>query len=243
MVMTKRDEKDEIIRADWSKLTPEQREMIRLYIRSGNKLDSFTRSHYPTDADKMGKSRSTITTACYQTFARPHIKAIIEQIREQSIVKAKLKYDDIVDAAVDDIVDDYNDLDMILADADWVLVRAMKLADFNIRNFISMGADGQPYYDFTRATDDDWYCIQEYVVDAVNTSAEHKGVVPAARIKFKTFDKLRALEIVGRHVKIQAFRDSLELVGNKDKPIRTISKAMTAQEAAEAYKDTLDALK
>ena len=242
MTLTKRDEKDAAIRADWSKLTPEQREMIRLYIRSGNKIDSYTRSHYPNEEDRVGKSRSTITKACYNAFKRPHIEAIIEQIREQAIVKAKLKYDDIVDAATDDIVDDYNDLDMIMADADWVLVRAMRLADFNIRNFIRM-EDGQPVYDFTYATDEDWYCIQEYVVDAVNISAENGGVVPASRIKFKTFDKLRALEMVGRHVRIQAFRDSMELVGNKDKPLRTINSEMTAQEAAEAYKDTLDDLK
>lgn len=242
MILTKRDDNDEAIRADWSKLTPEQREMVRLYIRSGNKIDSYTRSHYPNESDRIGVSRSTLTQACYNSFKRPHIQAIIEQIREQSIIKAKLKYDDIVDSATDDIVDSFNDLDMIMADADWVLIRTMKLADFNIRNFLIM-IDGQPHYDFSRATDDDWYCIQEYVIDAVNVAAEKGGIVPVSRVKFKTFDKLRALEMVGRHVKIQAFRDSLEVVGNKDKPIRTINENMTAQEAAEAYKDTLDGLK
>lgn len=236
------DDRDISIRADFSKLSAQQREMIRLFIRTGNKLSSYKEAYFPDGMDTSTSTEASVRQACYRAFSRPYIRAIIEQIREQSIKKAKLRYDDIVDATVDDIVDDLNDIDMMQADALWVLRRAMLLADFNIAAFIKM-VDGTPTYDFTEATADDWYCIQEYVVDAVNVVSANGGSIPASRIKFKTVDKLRALEMVGRHVNIQAFRDSLELVGNKDKPIHTITEAMTATEAAEAYKDTIDGIK
>ena len=236
------DDKDMAIRADFSKLSAKQREMIRTYIRTGNKIQSYIDAYFPEGIEDIAEPMANIRSSCYKAFAKPYIKAIIEQIREQAIKKAKLRYDDIVDSAVDDIVDDLNDLDIISADATWVLRRAMLLADFNIRTFIRM-ENGVPVYDFSEATHDDWYCIQEYVVDAVNVVSENGGSIPASRIKFKTIDKLRALEMVGRHVNIQAFRDSLEIVGNKDKPIHTITDAMSAQEAAEAYKDTIDGIK
>lgn len=236
------DDKDMAIRADFSKLSAKQRDMIRMYIRTGNKIQSYIDAYFPEGVDDVSESMANIRASCYKAFSKPYIKAIIEQIREQAIKKAKLRYDDIVDSTVDDIVDDLQDLEIISADAMWVLKRAMLLADFNIRSFIKM-VDGVPVYDFSEATQDDWYCIQEYVVDAVNVVSENGGSIPASRIKFKTIDKLRALEMVGRHVNIQAFRDSLELVGNKDKPIHTITDAMTAQQAAEAYKDTIDGIK
>ena len=236
------DDKDMAIRADFSKLSAKQRDMIRMYIRTGNKIQSYVDAYFPEGIEDISEPMANIRASCYKAFAKPYIKAIIEQIREQAIKKAKLRYDDIVDSTVDDIVDDLQDLDIITADATWVLRRAMLLADFNIRTFIKM-ENGVPVYDFSEATPDDWYCIQEYVVDAVNVVSGNGGSIPASRIKFKTVDKLRALEMVGRHVNIQAFRDSLELVGNKDKPIHTITEAMTAQEAAEAYKDTIDGIK
>lgn len=91
-------------------------------------------------------------------------------------------------------------------DAEWVLKRAALLASFNIKRFIKTLPDGQAVYDFSEATDDDWYCISEYTVDVIRRG---KKVLPVERVKLKSFDKLRALELVGKHVDVAAFKDQI----------------------------------
>lgn len=96
--------------------------------------------------------------------------------------------------------------------AAWVLKRAALLADFNIRRFINIQPDGTAVYDFSEATDDDWYCIDEYTVDTI-----HKGpkgdTYEVDRVKLKTTAKIRALELVGKHIDVGAFKDTLDLTG------------------------------
>ncbi|WP_299663857.1 terminase small subunit [uncultured Ruegeria sp.] len=56
----------------------------------------------------------------------------------------------------------------------------------------------------------------------------------------KIADKLSALEKIGKHVNVQAFRDQLGLGGPDGGPIKTIGREMTPQEAADAYAASLD---
>lgn len=93
-------------------------------------------------------------------------------------------------------------------DSDWVLRRAKLLADFNIRRFLVPGDDGQMYYDFRRATDDDWYCIDEYTVETLGADRYR-----ADKVKVKAVSKLAAIKLVGDHVKVQAFREQVEHSG------------------------------
>lgn len=98
----------------------------------------------------------------------------------------------------------------VTIDAAWVLHRAALLADFNIRKFIRVDPQGNAVYDFTNATDDDWYCIAEYTVDEIaKGSGENSFFVD--RVKLKTVDKLRALELVGKHISVQAFKEQIDL--------------------------------
>lgn len=230
-------EKEKKIRADWSQLNEQQRTMIRHYLRSGSKIDSYMTAYKPDLVDDKEERRKS-QRSCYDAFKRPHIAVIIKQIQEVAIRKAGIQYDDIVNEQVNDMISDFIDINAMQADALWVLRRAMMLADFNIRKFLRKEEDGRMIYDFSNATEEDWYCIQEYTVEQLNVNTD-KGAIPADKIKIKTVDKLKALEMVGKHINIQAFRDSVELVGNRDEPLRHITKEMTPQEAAEAYKDTL----
>lgn len=96
--------------------------------------------------------------------------------------------------------------------AAWVLKRAALLANFNINRFITTQSDGTAVYDFSQATDDDWYCIDEYTVDTISKgSGPDKYIVD--RVKLKTSAKLRALELVGKHVQVQAFKENVEHSG------------------------------
>lgn len=101
-------------------------------------------------------------------------------------------------------------------DAAWVLKRAALLADFNIRRFLKV-VEGRVYYDFTRATDDDWYCISELTMDDTTTATVGPdgeiALIPVSSIKIKAERKQAALKMVGDHVNVQAFREQVEHTG------------------------------
>ena len=90
-------------------------------------------------------------------------------------------------------------------DAQWVLTRLALLADFNIKKF-TIVENGIAYYDFSNATDDDWYCISEYAVDQLSKGLGEEKI-EVERVKLKNVDKLRALELVGKHRLVQAFEE------------------------------------
>jgi phage terminase small subunit len=58
--------------------------------------------------------------------------------------------------------------------------------------------------------------------------------------KLKWPDKLRNLELLGKHVNVNAFKEVQEHTGPGGGPLRLVHRQMTAQEAAEAYADTLN---
>lgn len=96
-------------------------------------------------------------------------------------------------------------------DAVWVLKRAALLADFNINKFIHVESSGIAVYDFSEATDDDWYCISEYTVKGLVRRSDNTYMVD--EIKIKATCKLQALKLVGQHIAVGAFKDQLELTG------------------------------
>lgn len=95
-------------------------------------------------------------------------------------------------------------------DANWVLKKLKLLAEFNIRKFIRQDEHGNAVYDFSDATTEDWYCIGEYTVDVIS-KGKGDDVYEVERVKLKAVDKLKALELAGRHVNVKAFSDKLEV--------------------------------
>lgn len=207
------------IRADWSGLTDKERAAVQNYMKSGNKLESYKKAYFP-DGVPEEKSVGSLQTACYKVFNRPKIKVIIKQIQEQSIKKADIQLEETIDENVDDLVEAQKDIDTMQIDALWVLKRAALLANFNINRFIRVEGK-EAVYDFSNATEDDWYCIQEYVADSTFVKGDC-GLIPVEKVRVKSFDKLRALELVGKHVNVQAFKDKLELSGDEEKPLAFI---------------------
>lgn len=105
-----------------------------------------------------------------------------------------------------------------LPDSQWVLKRAQLLADFNISSFITTDNYGNAIYDFSDATDDDWYCITEYTVDSIS-KGHGDDKYDVKRVKIKGHCKLRALELVGKHVDVQAFCEQTDITSG-GKPIQ-----------------------
>lgn len=217
----KTSEADRQIRADWSKLTDKQKEMVRQFMKSGNKLASFTAAFYPDGWEERVKYK-TLQTNCYREFKKPHIAVVVEQIQRQAVQQANIQMDEVAEDCVDDLVEAQKEVDTLQIDALWVLKRAALLADFNINKFIRVN-NGEAVYDFSEATEDDWYCIQEYVTDSSFVKGE-MGLVPVEKVRLKSYDKLRALELVGKHINVGAFKDKLELSGDEENPIQNITR-------------------
>lgn len=202
---------DEKIRADWTKLSSKQKELVKHYMKTGNK----TQSRIAAYGEGGGLT----------AFNSMHVKAVIAQIEQTAVIKANFSLDDVLNEKIDDLVEVQKDILDMQIDAAWVLKRAALLADFNIDVFIKVDDDGQAYYDFTTATSDDWYCISEYTVDTIQKGAgESKYFVE--KTKLKPFDKLRALELVGKNVNVNAFQDKMILAGDEDNPIQTITRTI-----------------
>ena len=114
-----------------------------------------------------------------------------------------------------------------------VLHRALLLADFNIRRFIEIDESGKAYYNFKDATEEDWYCISEYSCDLV-PQGKGDDRIYVDRIKLKAYDKLRALELVGKHASVGAFGP----LGTRDNPHHTVM--MSVEDYKQARQELLD---
>lgn len=115
--------------------------------------------------------------------------------------------------------------DRLRISADQILYRLTLLAQFNINKFLAWTEEGTPYYDFSLATDDDWYCITEITIDRLNKGNveiemienDEGELVPKVkkisidRVRLKSIDKIKALELAGRHIDVQAFKDKVEV--------------------------------
>ena len=94
-----------------------------------------------------------------------------------------------------------------------VLEELGKLGFSNMGNYVTIGADGLPFADFTKVTPDQMAAVQEiHIEQSSRTETNADGeteAVPVRKIRFKLADKRQALETIGRHLGM--FKDTLEL--------------------------------
>lgn len=98
------------------------------------------------------------------------------------------------------------ELKKVAIDRAYVQAKLQKLAEFNINKFIEI-KNGAPYFNFSKATDDDWYCISEYTSDRIIKGMDD-DLHPCERVKIKSNCKLKALELLGKTV--GAYTDRIE---------------------------------
>lgn len=168
--------------------TEKQIRCLQEYINTGSKFKAYMAAYEPSPST----SYKVIRNMARVLFGQWYMKAALEIITHNATEFANSRFT------------------KMSIDAGWVLHRAALLADFNIRKFIRTDSNGNAVYDFSNATDEDWYCISEYTVDEI-AKGSGDGRYLVERVKLKTVDKIRALELVGRHVQVQAFRDNIDL--------------------------------
>ncbi|MBL4591291.1 MAG: terminase small subunit [Phycisphaerales bacterium] len=108
--------------------------------------------------------------------------------------------------AVEDGVRERFGVDQV--DSEWVLRRAKLLAEFSLYKFVKFKEGEGAVYDFSEATPDDWYCIEEYATEQISKMLEGDSI-PVHKLKIKTPSKVAALKLVGDHVSVQAFKENV----------------------------------
>lgn len=98
-------------------------------------------------------------------------------------------------------------------DRAWVLKRAKLLVEFSISRFLTTNDNGDAVYDFSTATLDDWWCVEEYTTEQSYRQAAGGVQVPVDKLKIKTPSKIAALKLLGDHADIGAFKEQIEHSG------------------------------
>ena len=93
-------------------------------------------------------------------------------------------------------------------DGMWVLRRAKLLAEFSLYKFVKFKEGIGAVYDFSEATPDDWYCIEEYATEQLSRVLGGEPV-PVDKLKIRTPSKVAALKLVGDHISVQAFKQQV----------------------------------
>ncbi len=96
-------------------------------------------------------------------------------------------------------------------DADWVLMELKKIYDSSLAPFIDVPVDKEgkqyptPMFNFANVSPE-----QIAFLDSISISQGEFG----PNIKITKAQKLKVLELIGKHVDVQAFKDKVELDGN-----------------------------
>jgi phage terminase small subunit len=122
--------------------------------------------------------------------------------------------------------------------SDWVLNRLADEAEADLADIFDDDMNLKPIHDWP----DIWRkglvagVDVEELYEGRGEDREHIGRVH----KVKLSDRIKRIELIGKHVMVQAFRDQIGLGGPDGGPVKTVTADMTPQEAAEAYAATLD---
>lgn len=130
--------------------------------------------------DTANMSPRTIRQKAWELFRHPLLKQQVDLMNKQAAAAIKV-------------------------DANWVLQKAMLLAEFNINQFIITDDQGNAIYDFSEATDDDWYCIGEYTVETLVKKDMEGNFYPVEKVKLKGESRLKALEMVAKLTGAQGY--------------------------------------
>lgn len=169
------------------------KEMTEISGRDLKFIEEYIVSRNPVEAAiNAGYAKTTANTKAYQwvtTSKAPHNKqpvaAEIERRLALSMERAQMN-------------------------ADEIHTKLSLLANFNIKKFIKVQDDGSAVYDFTDATDDDWYCIDEFAVE-IAQKGSGENVYDVEKVKIKPVAKIAALTTLGKHANVKAFAEELNV--------------------------------
>ena len=104
-------------------------------------------------------------------------------------------------------------------DADWVLDHLSRLTETSIADFLVIpDGGGMPHFDLSGASPEQLAAIEGLQLDTHRQAGEDGGTVE--KIKLTLPGKLKTLELIGKHVGVQAFADRKEIGGIGGGPVQ-----------------------
>lgn len=108
-------------------------------------------------------------------------------------------------------------------DADYVLTRAVALFETNMADFLVMPGDGRmPYFDLSQATPEQLAAIESLQLDTTVDRGIDGNDVDVNKVKVTIPNKKQLLELIGKHIDVNAFKKTVEHQGNNGAPIDAI---------------------
>ena len=173
----------------WSKLDARQRKFVEIYAATGDAKGAFVKAYKPNL-----KHKYQITDHANRKLKSKKISFVLNQINNQLANKAEKS------AVKNDPIDKAAE---IRAD---MLQKLQKLVNFNINRFIKNEVNGIPVYDFTGATDDDYWCLEALEIDIKAVNKE-----PITIIKPKLNNRLKAIELILKHTDVKGLDHGVEV--------------------------------
>lgn len=161
-------------------------------------------------AIRAGYSEKTAYSAGPRMLLEPDVKARINQLKQERI-------------------------DQLGIDANYVLLRLYEIDQMDVLDIL--------YEDMSLKNVSDWppvwrrYLSGFDLADMFEGQGDDREMVGILK-KIKWPDKVKNLELLGKHVSVQAFKENIrsELTGLNGGPIQAENTNMTPDEAAELYK-------
>ncbi|EAP1469615.1 terminase small subunit [Salmonella enterica subsp. enterica serovar Madelia] len=151
--------------------------------------------------------RAHVTGA--ELYGKPEIRARINELKQERI-------------------------DQLGIDANYVLMRLVEIDKLDVADILEDDLSVKPLSEWPES----WrrYLSGFNLAEMFEGRGDDRAMVGILK-KIKWPDKVKNLELLGRHVAIQAFKDNVknELTGPDGTPIRTEVTNLTPEQAAEAY--------
>ena len=182
------------------------------YVLQGlTKTDAYC-AGYPHNAHK---DRQILGTRGHELFARELVIARVHELNEEKERVAKEQFE--VDAA-------------------YVLGRLVDIDRMDVLDILEDDGGLKPVREWPVI----WrQFISQFEVEELFAGRGDERLQMGLLKKIKWPDKVRNLELLGKHVTVSAFKEIQEIRGTGGGPLKIITIEMTQQEAAEAYADTL----
>ena len=120
--------------------------------------------------------------------------------------------------------------DLVGINAEYVLNRLIEIDQMDVLDILLQNGELKPIKDWPKV----WRTTLSGMDVVEMASADSAALLK----KIKWPDKVKNLELLGRHVSVQAFKDNVknEVTGADGRPVRTEITNLTPEQAAEAYR-------
>jgi phage terminase small subunit len=131
-------------------------------------------------AIRAGYSHKAARFTGCENITKPNIQAAIQRVMQDRVKRTKI-------------------------DQDFVLQQLVKIQQVSISDFLVI-ENGKAHFDLSKATKAQLAALSEVQVDTIGRGNGALG----DRVKIKLPDKLKTLELLGKHVDVQAFNEKRE---------------------------------